>query len=54
MENSLINKKKIYNIVLESNRSVINAMKPGITKYADLDKLSKVIILEGLQKIGIL
>ena len=46
--------KKIYNIVLESNRGVINAMKPGITKYADLDKLSKIIILKGLQKIGIL
>ena len=46
--------KKIYNIVLNSNRGVIAAMKPGITKYADLDKLSKIIILEGLQNIGIL
>ena len=46
--------KLIYNIVLESNRGVIKAMKPGITKYAELDKLSKIIILEGLQKIGIL
>ena len=46
--------KKIYNIVLKSNRGVIAAMKPGITKYADLDKLSKIIILEGLQDIGIL
>ena len=46
--------KKIYNIVLNSNRTVINAMKPGISKYADLDKLSKLVILEGLQKIGIL
>ena len=46
--------KKIYQIVLDSNRGVINAMKPGITKYADLDKLSKIIILEGLQNIGIL
>ena len=46
--------KLIYNIVLKSNRSVIQAMKPGITKYAELDKLSKIIILEGLQEIGIL
>jgi len=46
--------KKIYNIVLNSNRGVINAMKPGITRYAELDKLSKIIILEGLQEIGIL
>ena len=47
-------KKKIYNIVLEANRGVINAMKPGITKCADLDTLSKKIILGGLQQIGIL
>jgi Xaa-Pro dipeptidase len=46
--------KKIYNIVLDSNQRVIKAMKPGITKYAELDKLSKIIILEGLQSIGIL
>ena len=29
-------------------------MKPGITKCAELDTLSKKIILEGLQEIGIL
>ena len=46
--------KKIYNIVLKSNKTVIAAMKPGITKYAELDKLSKIVILEGLQEIGIL
>ena len=46
--------KKIYQIVLDSNRGVIKSMKPGITKYADMDKLSKIIILEGLQNIGIL
>ena len=46
--------KKIYNIVLEANRGVINAMKPGITKCADLDKIKKKIILDGLQQIGIL
>ena len=46
--------KKIYNIVLEANRGVISAMKPGITKCADLDTLSKKIILGGLQQIGIL
>jgi len=46
--------KKIYNIVLKANRGVIAAMKPGITKCADLDTLSKKIILEGLQEIKIL
>jgi Xaa-Pro dipeptidase len=46
--------KNIYNIVLESNRTVIKSMKPGITKYAEIDKLSKIVILKGLQKIGIL
>jgi Xaa-Pro dipeptidase len=46
--------KNIYNIVLESNRAVINAIKPGITKYPEIDKLSKTTILKGLQDIGIL
>ena len=45
---------KIYNIVLDANRGVIAAMKPGITKVAELDTLSKKIILNGLQKIGII
>ena len=45
---------KIYNIVLDSNRTVIDYIKPGITKYAEIDKLSKIVILKGLQKIGIL
>ena len=45
---------KIYNIVLEANRGVIAAMKPGITKVAELDTLSKKIILAGLQNIGII
>ena len=46
--------KKIYEIVLDANKGVIDAMKPGITKCADLDTLSKKIILAGLQKIGII
>ena len=46
--------KKIYEIVLDSNRTVINSIKPGITKYPEIDKLSKIVILQGLQKIGIL
>jgi len=54
MENLLKNKKKIYNIVLDSNKTVIESMKPGITRYAEIDKLSKVVILKGLQNIGIL
>jgi len=46
--------RDIYNIVLKANRGVIAAMKPGITKCAELDTLSKKIILEGLRDIGIL
>ena len=46
--------KNIYNIVLKYNREVIKAIKPGETKYAELDKLSKIIILDGLKEIGIL
>ncbi len=46
--------KKIYNIVLESNRTVIKSIQPGITKYPEIDKLSKIVILQGLQNIGIL
>ena len=45
---------KIYNIVLDANKGVIAAMKPGITKVAELDTLSKKIILAGLQNIGII
>ena len=46
--------KLIYQIVLDSNTGVIEYIKPGITKYAEIDKLSKIIILKGLQNIGIL
>ena len=46
--------RKIYEIVLKANRDVIAAMKPGITKVAELDTLSKKIILAGLQEIGII
>ena len=45
--------KLIYQIVLDSNTGVIESIKPGITKYAKLIKLSKIIILKGLQNIGI-
>jgi len=46
--------KKIYDIVLKSNKEVIKSMKPGITRYIDMDILSKKIILQGLKEIGIL
>ena len=46
--------KLIYQIVLDSNTGVIESIKSGITKYAEIDKLSKIIILKGLQNIGIL
>ena len=43
--------KLIYQIVLDSNACVIESIRPGITKYAEIDKLSKIIILKGLQNI---
>lgn len=46
--------KQIYEIVLESNRKTIASIRPGKTKYGDMEILSKVVILEGLQKIDIL
>ncbi len=46
--------KDIYNIVLKSNRDVIKSMKPGVTSYFDMDKLSKMVILEELQKLGLI
>ena len=46
--------KQIYDIVLKSNQEVIKSMKPGITRYIDMDILGKKIILQGLFEIGIL
>ena len=50
----IVKQKLIYQIVLDSNIGVIESIKSGITKYAEIDKLSKIIILKGLQNIGIL
>jgi len=46
--------KLIYNIVLKANKDTIKFIKPGVTTYEEMDKKSKIIILEGLQNIGIL
>jgi len=46
--------KEIYDIVLKANRAVIAMMKPGVTTYPQMDKLSKTIILEELQKLGLI
>ena len=46
--------KLIYNIVLKANQDTIKSIKPGVTTYEEMDKKSKIIILEGLQNIGIL
>ena len=46
--------KEIYDIVLLANREVIKSIKPGVTTYPQIDKLSKMIILEELQKLNIL
>ena len=45
--------KQIYDIVLKSNLEVQKITKPGTEFYA-MDKLSKIIILEELQKMGML
>ena len=46
--------KKIYDIVLKTNRDCIAAIKPGVTKLSDLSLLCQKIILQGLKDIGIL
>jgi Xaa-Pro dipeptidase len=46
--------KEIYDIVLKANREVIKSIKPGYTTYPQMDKLSKTIILEELQKLGLI
>ena len=46
--------KEIYDIVLKANRDCIASMKPNITRIQDLNVLSKKIILQGLQDIGII
>lgn len=45
--------KEIYDIVLESQKAVINAMKPGV-EWVDMHKLAEKIIAQGLLKVGIL
>jgi Xaa-Pro dipeptidase len=46
--------KEIYDIVLKSNRKVISEMKAGETRIRDMDKLSKRVILEELQQLGLI
>ena len=46
--------KDIYDIVLKANREVIKIMKAGETTYPQMDKLSKMIILEELQILGLI
>ncbi|POO00630.1 Aminopeptidase [Trema orientale] len=43
----------IYNAVLDAHDAVISAMKPGVT-WIDMHKLSEKIVLESLQRGGIL
>jgi len=45
--------KEIYDLVLLANREVQKMMKPNLTTYFDMDKRSRVVILEGLQKLGL-
>ena len=46
--------KEIYDIVLKANRTVISSIIPNETTIRQVNKLSKTIILDGLQKIGII
>jgi Xaa-Pro dipeptidase len=45
--------KDIYNLVLKSNRETMNMIRPGVA-YMDMDKKSKLVILEGLQELGLI
>ena len=44
--------RQIYEVVYRANRSVIEASKPGV-KWTDMHLLAEGIILEGLQRIGV-
>ena len=44
--------KAIYDIVLKSNREMIKILKPGVD-FTEIDKQSKLVILEGLQNLGL-
>ena len=45
--------KKIYDIVLNANQEVKNNAKPGVS-WTDMHLLAEKVILEGLQKLGLL
>jgi Xaa-Pro dipeptidase len=45
--------KTIYEIVLESNQTVIDSLKPGV-EWEDMHRLASLVILRGLVKAGIL
>lgn len=45
--------KEIYDLVLKSNRTVMDTIKPGVD-FVQMDKQSKLIILDGLQKLGLI
>ena len=45
--------KEIYDIVLAANREVLKNLKPGVL-WSEMHLLSERIILEGLQKVGVL
>ncbi|MBN2357482.1 aminopeptidase P family protein, partial [candidate division KSB1 bacterium] len=45
--------KDIYRIVLNANRKVIEAVKPGVT-IRDLDRLAQKLIAEGLLALGLI
>ncbi|KAJ2992328.1 hypothetical protein HDV02_003150 [Globomyces sp. JEL0801] len=44
--------KTVYEIVLDANKTVINALKPGV-KWEDMHRLAENVILKGLLKVGL-
>jgi Xaa-Pro dipeptidase len=47
--------RDIYSLVLKSNRSAMNMIKPGdMVTYFNMDEKSKRVILEGLQDLGLI
>ena len=45
--------KQVYNVVLNANKAVMNAVKPGVN-WVDMHLLAERTIIEGLQRIGVL
>ncbi|NFN88204.1 aminopeptidase P family protein [Clostridium sporogenes] len=45
--------KKVYNVVLEANKAIIENAKPGVT-FKEIEDITKKTLSEGCKKLGIL